>query len=132
MYEPEAVKKAIDNTQDEASFVLSSSGTVRRTYSSVPRRRNLGAANPAPGSQKDELRPCASRTLLSSCLRGQMPAHRCGEPWTPGRADVAPPRLFVDRQLCTLCWPALLRRPLAGALSDRPTERRPAGRNSKK
>jgi len=38
---------------------------------------------------------------------------RCGEPWTPGRADVAPPRPFRRSQLCTLCWPALLRRPLA-------------------
>jgi len=57
-------------------------------------------------------RPCASRTLLSSCLRGNA-GSRCGEPWTPGRADVAPPRPFRRSQLCTLCWPALLRRPLA-------------------
>jgi len=38
---------------------------------------------------------------------------RCGNPGRPGRADVAPPRPFRRSQLCTLCWPALLRRPLA-------------------
>jgi len=38
---------------------------------------------------------------------------RCGEPWTPGPSRRAPPRLFVDRSYVALCWPALLRRPLA-------------------
>jgi len=47
-------------------------------------------------------RPCASRTCSRSCLRGQCRS-RCGEPWTPGRADVAPPRPFRRSQLCTLC-----------------------------
>jgi len=42
-----------------------------------------------------------------------MPAHAVGNPGRPGRADVAPPRPFRRSQLCTLCWPALLRRPLA-------------------
>jgi len=58
-------------------------------------------------------RPCASRTLLSSCLRGQCRLTLWGTLDAPGRADVAPPRPFRRSQLCTLCWPALLRRPLA-------------------
>jgi len=40
-------------------------------------------------------RPCASRTLLST-VSWAMPAHAVGT-WSPGRADVAPPGLFVDR-----------------------------------
>jgi len=41
-----------------------------------------------------------------------MPAHAVGNPGRPGRADVAR-QAFRRSQLCTLCWPALLRRPLA-------------------
>jgi len=75
----------------------------------VPGGRNWAAIQPR---SKRMTRPCASRTLLSSCLRGQCRL-TLWEPWTPGRADVAPPRPFRRSQLCTLCWPALLRRPLA-------------------
>jgi len=42
-----------------------------------------------------------------------MPAHAVGNPGRPGEPTVAPPRPFRRSQLCTLCWPALLRRPLA-------------------
>jgi len=57
-------------------------------------------------------RPCASRTLLSSCLRGQCRL-TLWEPWTPGPSRRGPAQAFRRSQLCTLCWPALLRRPLA-------------------
>jgi len=57
-------------------------------------------------------RPCASRTLLSSCLRGQCRLTLWGT-LTPGPSRRGPPRPFRRSQLCTLCWPALLRRPLA-------------------
>jgi len=38
-------------------------------------------------------RPCASRTLLSSCLRGNA-GSRCGEPWTPGPSRRGPAQAF--------------------------------------
>jgi len=41
-------------------------------------------------------RPCASRTLLSSCLRGQC-RPRCGDPGRPGEPTWPRPRPFVDR-----------------------------------
>jgi len=71
-------------------------------------------------------RPCASRTLLSSCLPWAMPAHAV---WGTLDARAEPDRgpaqaLFRRSQLCTLCWPALLRRPISGALSTRPQRRR--------
>jgi len=50
-----------------------------------------------------------------------MPAHAVGT-WTPGRADVAPPRLSSIAAMY-LCWPALLRA-ISGALSTRPQRRR--------
>jgi len=75
----------------------------------LSRRPQLGCDQPR---SKRMTRPCASRTLLSSCLRGQC-GSRCGEPWTPGPSRRGPPRPFRRSQLCTLCWPALLRRPLA-------------------
>jgi len=59
--------KAIDNTQDEPSR-LSSSGVPFAGLQPVPGRPHW-AADPAP-LQKDDSN-CASRTLLSSCLRGQ-------------------------------------------------------------
>jgi len=69
--------------------------------------------------------------LLSSCLRGNA-GSRCGEPWTPGPSRTWPrPGLFVRSQLCTLCWPALLRR-ISGALSTRPQRRRRRWPDSKK
>jgi len=42
-----------------------------------------------------------------------MPAHAVGTLDARAEPDVAPPRPFRRSQLCTLCWPALLRRPLA-------------------
>jgi len=77
-------------------------------------------------------RPCASRTLLSSCLRGQCRLTLWGTLERPGRADVAPPRPFRRSQLCTLCWPALLRPAISGALSTRPQRRRRRWPDSKK
>jgi len=45
---------------------------------------------------------------------------RVGNPGRPGRAEGAPPGLSRS-QLCNLCWPALLRRPLAVRLDRLPT-----------
>jgi len=42
-----------------------------------------------------------------------MPAHAVGNPGRPGRADVAPPRPFVDRSYVPCAGQRLLRRPLA-------------------
>jgi len=58
-------------------------------------------------------RPCASRTLLSSCLRGQCRLTLWGTLDARAEPTWPPPRPFRRSQLCTLCWPALLRRPLA-------------------
>jgi len=101
-----AVKLLITRRTSQSSKLLR--GTVRRT-TACP-----GAATGLRSSPRSKrmTRPCASRTLLSSCLRGNA-GSRCGNPGRPGRADVAPPRPFRRSQLCTLCWPALLRRPLA-------------------
>jgi len=68
-------------------------------------------------------RPCASRTLLSSCLRGQCRLTLWGT--LDARAERrGPPRPFRRSQLCTLCWPALLAPAISGALSTRPQRRR--------
>jgi len=42
-----------------------------------------------------------------------MPAHAVGNPGRPGRADVAPPSLFVDRSYVPCAGQRYLRRPLA-------------------
>jgi len=68
-------------------------------------------------------RPCASRTLLSSCLRGQCRL-TLGHPGRPGRADVAPPRPFRHRSYDLAAATAP---PLACAL-DSAQRRRVAGR----
>jgi len=57
-------------------------------------------------------RPCASRTLLSSCLRGQCRLTLWGT-WTPGPSRRGPAQAFSSIAAMYLCWPALLRRPLA-------------------
>jgi len=102
-----AVKLLITRRDEPSSKLLR--GTVRRT-TACPRRPQLGC-DPAP-LQKDDstLRLAYSALELSPWA---MPAHAVGNPGRPGRADVAPPRPFRRSQLCTLCWPALLRRPLA-------------------
>jgi len=84
-------------------------GTVRRT-TSLSRGRNWAAIQPPLQKDDSTLRLAYSALELSPWA---MPAHAVGEPGRPGRADVAPPRLSRRSQLCTLCWPALLRRPLA-------------------
>jgi len=76
-------------------------------YSLVPGGRNW-ADDPAP-APKGVTRPCASRAVRAlEAVSGGKCRLTCGEPWTHGvgRADVAPPRLFVDRSM-TRCWPAL-------------------------
>jgi len=83
----------------------------------VPGGRNWGC-DPAP-APKRMTRPCASRTLLSSCLRGQCRLTAVGT-LDAGPSRTGPPRPFRRSQLCTLCWPALLRRPISGALSTGP------------
>jgi len=55
----------------------------------------------------------APRVLCSRAASVGNAGSRCGNPGRPGPSDVAPPRPFRRSQLCTLCWPALLRRPLA-------------------
>jgi len=42
-----------------------------------------------------------------------MPAHAVGNPGRRAEPTWPRPGLFVDRSYVTLCWPALLRRPLA-------------------
>jgi len=115
--------KAIDNTQG-----TSQSSKLLRGYrfagtTACPRRPQTGLRS-SPRSKR-MTRPCASRTLLSSCLRGQCRLTLWGKPWTPGAEPTwPPPRPFRRSQLCTLCWPALLRRPLAVRSSTRPQRRR--------
>jgi len=101
--------KAIDNTQGRASR-LSSSGVPFAGLQPVPGGRNWAAIQPPLQKDDSTLRLAYSALELSPWA---MPAHAVGNPGRPGRADVAPPRPFRRSQLCTLCWPALLRRPLA-------------------
>jgi len=75
----------------------------------VPGGRNWAAIQPPLQKDDSTLRLAYSALELSPWA---MPAHAVGT-WTPGPSDVAPPRPFRRSQLCTLCWPALLRRPLA-------------------
>jgi len=88
-------------------------GTVRRTTACPPAGPQLGWRS-SPRSKR-MTRPCASRTLLSSCLRGQCRLTLWGNPGRPGRADVAPAQaFFVDRSYVPCAGQRLLlRRPLA-------------------
>jgi len=85
-----AVKLLITRRTSQSSKLL----RVRSPDYSLSRRPQLAAISPL---QKDDS-TCASRTLLSSCLRGQC-GHAVGT-WTPGRADVAR-QPFRRSQLCT-------------------------------
>jgi len=86
-------------------------------YSCSPgRATGLRSQPPAPKGMTSNLAPAYS--ALEAGLRGQWPAHAVGNPWTPGRRTWAPPGIFVDRSYVTLCWPALLRRALAGCALD--------------
>jgi len=96
--------KAIDNTQGRASR-LSSSGYRSPDYS-CPGGRNWAAIQPR---SKRMTRPCA-RVLCSRAVSWQCRL-TCGN-LDAGRADVARPG-FSSIAAMYLCWPALLRRPLA-------------------
>jgi len=85
-----------DNTQGRASR-LSSQGYVRRLQP-VPGGRNWAAIQPP---LQRMTRPCASPYSALELSPWAMPAHRCGEPWTPGPSRRAPPRPFRRSQLCT-------------------------------
>jgi len=75
----------------------------------VPGGRNWAAIQPR---SKRMTRPCASRTLLSSCLRGQCRLTLWGTlDARPSRRG--PAQAFSSIAAMYLCWPALLRRPLA-------------------
>jgi len=100
-----AVKLLITRRTSQSSKLLR--GTVRRT-TACPGGRNWAAIQPPLQKDDSTLRLA---TLLSSCLRGQCRLTL----WEPGRRPSrrGPARPFRRSQLCTLCWPALLRRPLA-------------------
>jgi len=85
--------KAIDNTQGRASR-LSSSGVPFAGLQPVPAAATGLRSSPR---SKRMTRPCASRTLLSSCLRGQCRLTLWGT--LDARAEPTWPRpgLFVDR-----------------------------------
>jgi len=83
--------KLLITRRDEPSR-LSSSGVPFAGLQPVPGGPQLGC-DPAPRSKR-MTRPCASRTLLSSCLRGQCRLTLWGTLDARGRADVAPPRAF--------------------------------------
>jgi len=109
-----AVKLLITRRTSQSSKLLR--GTVRRT-TACPRGRNWAAIQPR---SKRMTRPLPSRTLLSSCLRGQCRL-TLWEPWTPGPSRRGPAQAFSSIAAMYLCWPALLRRPLRCALDSAPT-----------
>jgi len=91
------VELRYDNTQGRASRLSVPQGYRSPDYSLSPGRHATGLAIQAPRSKR-MTRPCASRTLLSSCLRGLMPAHAVGNPGAPGPSRRGPAQgLFVDR-----------------------------------
>jgi len=100
--------KAIDNTQGRASR-LSSSGVPFAGLQPVPGGRNWAAIQPPLQKDDSTLRLAYSALELSPWA---MPAHAVGNPGR--RAEPSgPARPFRRSQLCTLCWPALLRPALA-------------------
>jgi len=109
--------KAIDNTQGRASRPKLLRGTVRRT-TACPRRAATGLRS-SPRSKR-MTRPCASRTLLSSCLRGQCRLTLWGT--LDARAEPTWPRpgLFVDRSYVPCAGQRYLPPAISGALSTRP------------
>jgi len=88
---------------------LSSSGVPFAGLQPVPGGRNWAAIRP----RSKRMTRLAPRVLCSRAVSVGNAGSRCGEPWTPGPSRRGPPRPFRRSQLCTLCWPALLRRPLA-------------------
>jgi len=111
--------KAIDNTQGRASR-LSSSGVPFAGLQPVPAAATGAAIQPR---SKRMTRPCASRTSALELSPWAMPAHAVGNPGRPGRADVAPPRPFVDRSYVP-CAGSATAPAISGALSTRPQRRR--------
>jgi len=111
--------KLFDKRRDDQSS--NSSGYVRRLQ--LSRRPQLGLRS-SPRSKR-MTRPCASRTLLSSCLRGQCRL-TLWEPWTPGE-PTWPARPFRRSQLCT-CAGHATAPAISGALSTRPNVDGVAGR----
>jgi len=83
-----AVKLLITRRTSQSSKLLR--GTVRRLSLSPAAATGLRSSP----LQKDDS-TCASRTLLSSCLRGNA-GSRCGNPGRPAE-PTWPPGLFVDR-----------------------------------
>jgi len=64
----------------------------------------------------------APRVLCSRAVSVGNAAHAVG-PWTPGRADVARPGLFVDRSYVP-CAASATGAAISGAVSTRPQRRR--------
>jgi len=100
--EPEPVK--LDNTAtDERPFGLSFLRVLFRRHTHSEPHWVL-RSQASPPTEGHRLAPRV--TLLSSCLRGQMPAHAVGtlaahhgpRPTCPAQA------FFVDRTLCTSVW----------------------------
>jgi len=118
-----AVKLLITRRTSQSSKLL----RVPFADYSLSRRPQLGC-DPAP-LQKDDS-TLRSRTLLSSCLRGQCRL-TLWEPWTPGRADVARQAFSsiaaMYPVLASATAPAI-----SGALSTRPQRRRRRWPDSKK
>jgi len=82
-----AVKLLITRRDEQSSKLLR--GTVRRT-TACPGGRNWAAIQPPLQKDDSTLRLA---TLLSSCLRGPMPAHAVGT-WTPGPSRRGPAQAF--------------------------------------
>jgi len=122
-----AVKLLI--TRRDEPVGLAPQGYRSRGLQPVPGGRNWAAIQPPLQKDDSTLRLAYSALELSPWA---MPAHAVGNPGRPGRADVAPPRPFRRSQLCTLCWPALLRRPLAVRSRLGPKRRRRRWPDSKK
>jgi len=109
-------------TRRDEPVRLSSSGVPFAGLQPVPGGRNWAAIQPR-SKRMTRLRLAYSALELS---RGQCRLTLWGT--LDARAEPTwPARPFRRSQLCTLCWPALLRRPLA-VLSTRPQRRRVAGR----
>jgi len=89
-----AVKLLITRRTSQSSKLL----RYRSPDYSLSRGRNWAAIQPP---LQRMTRPCASRTLLSSCLRGNA-GSRCGNPGRPASRR-GPARPFRRSQLCTLC-----------------------------
>jgi len=99
--------KAIDNTQGRSQSSKLLRGTVRRTTALSPA---AGTGLRSSPRSKRMTRPCGLAYSALELFRGAMPAH-AGWGTLDARAERrGPAQAFSSSQLCTLCWPALLRR----------------------